>query len=318
MGFRVAFAALTLSLIGMSQTGLACPFCSAVSQTLRQEITSMDTAVIAEAVEQIGDPNEGKLKLRIVHVLKGPELAKVGTEIEAAYFGKVTLKRHFMLTGVDPPKIMWSSPLAVNERSEKYLQQILSLSEDPIERLKFYQGFLEDEDPMLARDAYDEFAVAPYAEVKALGPHMEHEKLIGWIENTEISADRKRLYFTMLGVCGTDKDIPMLESMLTSTQPSTRAGLDALIACYLCLKGPSGLELIDREFLSSKKTEYSETYSAIQALRFHGTETDKIPKARLVASLGLILERKDFGRPRDPRSRALGRLVPDRSHGETV
>ena len=49
-----------------------------------------------------------------------------------------------------------------------------NLCDLPIERpsgwLKFFQGFLEDDDEMLARDAYDEFAKAPYEAVKQLKP----------------------------------------------------------------------------------------------------------------------------------------------------
>ena len=41
------------------------------------------------------------------------------------------------------------------------------LSDEPLERLRFYQKFLQDEESMLARDAYDEFAIAPYEAVQA-------------------------------------------------------------------------------------------------------------------------------------------------------
>ena len=43
------------------------------------------------------------------------------------------------------------------------------------ERLAFFQEYLEHEDPLLAQDAYDEFARAPYADVQALKPRMKHD-----------------------------------------------------------------------------------------------------------------------------------------------
>ncbi len=293
----LAFVLVAAGYLGGSLVvSYACPFCTAVSQTLRQEIGTMDAAVIAEALAPTAETakTEGAIRLKVIKVLKGETLVKPGLEIEAAYFGKVEAGRHFFLTGVDPPKFMWGSPLALNDRSEDYLVKTMTLPEDAVERLKFYQEYLEDPDPMLARDAYDEFAIAPYADVKALGEALNLKQITEWVQNPEIAADRKRLYFTLLGIRGSEKDVPMLESMLTSTQSSTRAGLDALIACYLNLKGPSGLEMINKLFLTEKTTEYADTYAAIQALRFHGTETNVVPREKLVESLRLVLKRSDL------------------------
>ena len=41
------------------------------------------------------------------------------------------------------------------------------------------RAVLEDGDELLARDAYDEFAKAPYDVVKALKPKMNHDQLVG-------------------------------------------------------------------------------------------------------------------------------------------
>ena len=46
---RFVVALLILTLLP-GQTLLACPFCSAVSQTLRQEMSAMDTVAIARIV----------------------------------------------------------------------------------------------------------------------------------------------------------------------------------------------------------------------------------------------------------------------------
>jgi len=146
----------------------------------------------------------------------------------------------------------------------------------------------------LARDAYDEFAVAPYDAVKKLGPEMDREQLLQWIGDPEMATDRKRLYLTMLGVCGDEKNLPFLEKMLRSTQKSSRGGLDALIACYLTLAGEQGLPLVDELFLANKKAPYADTYAAIMAVRFHGTEGDVLPRSALVESLHHVLDRKDL------------------------
>jgi len=286
--------AFLMGLISCGSLSSACPFCSAVSQTLRQEMGVMDAVAIAEATaESVRDEETGRVKLRVVSVLKGETLVKPDETITAVYYGAVEPGRRFMLSGADPNDVQWSC-LPINEVSEKYLLDLTKLADDPLARLKFYQDYLQHPDGMLNRDAYDEFAIAPYSVIQQLKPHMDHGQLIKWLSEPELPADRKRLYMTMLGVCGDEKDVPMLDEMLRSTQSSSRGGLDALIACYLVLAGEKGLPTIDEMFLKNPKAPYAETYAAIMAIRFHGTETDKIPRSALVQSLHHVLERKDL------------------------
>ena len=291
----VVFAIGLIAFLCSSERLFACPFCSAVSQTLRQEMLAMDAVVIGVATQSDSDRNKdsGEVMMKIDRVLKGDDLVKKGDEVKAIYFGSVEEGRRFMLSGVDPPDMQWSC-LPVNKRAEEYIINITELEDDPIARLRFYHDYLADEDTMLARDAYDEFAIAPYEDIKKLKPEMDHDDLVRRITDVETSTDRKRLYLTMLGVCGSEKDLPMLEEQLRSTQKSKRSGLDAMIACYLTLAGEKGLPLINELFLSNKKSAYADTYAAIMAIRFHGTEGEVIARSALVESLHLVLEREDL------------------------
>ena len=74
---------------------LACPFCNAVSQTLRQEMAAMDSVVIAISTQDASerDAETGKLMMKVVQVLKGGDLVQVGDELEAIYYGDVTKGR---------------------------------------------------------------------------------------------------------------------------------------------------------------------------------------------------------------------------------
>lgn len=273
---------------------LACPFCSQVSQTIRQEMEVMDAVVIAQATENsIPNVQTGEVLLKIQRVLKGDQHVKAGQAVSVVYFGDVPAGRKFMLSGVNPPEIQWSA-MPLTDESEKYVLTVTELPDDGLERLKYFQKFLQSKDSMLSRDSYDEFAITPYPIIQSLKPFMNREELISWISEPEMPADRKRLYYTMLGVCGTPEDADLLKEMITSTQASSRAGLDALVACYLILAGEEGLPLIDELFLGNAQSPYADTYSAIMSLRFHGTEADRIPRSELVKSLHLVLERKDL------------------------
>ena len=213
----LCFVVLTSAVLIAAPVVQACPFCSAVQQTLRQEMAAMDAVVIAQAIPNTErDEETGEVPLRIVRVLKGEAFVKLGTTVRTVYYGSVEPGRRFMLSGVEPSELMWSSPLPVDERSEEYLAKVLTLPEDEIERLRFYQQYLQDEATMLARDAYDEFAITPYPVVSQLKDEMNHDQLVEWIKDPEMPADRRRLYLVMLGICGIEKDVLMLEDMFCS------------------------------------------------------------------------------------------------------
>jgi hypothetical protein len=277
----------------------ACPFCSASSQTFSEELGTMDVAVIAKLVKlppQSNKPGDEiqKATFEVTQVIKGEGLVKQKEKIETLYFGDGTLGKAFLVMGISPPSTMWSTPLPLTDRGIKYLTELIKLPKDGADRLLFFQQYLEDADEMLARDAYDEFARAPYAELKAVKQQLNHDQAVAWIKNPEIPASRRRLYLVILGITGTEKDLPMIEEFMTSTDRKSKSGLDALIACYLTLKGEAGLPLVEKLFLANDKADYADTYAAIMAIRFHGSEGGIIDSKRLVKSLHPMLQRPEL------------------------
>lgn len=295
--FVLVFALLLLPVLA-GAWAVACPFCSAVSQTFSEEMATMDAVIVAELIQPPppakADDNGKELpkaKFKVVKVVKGESLVKLNQMIETIYFGDAPKGRSFLIMGVDPQKLMWSTPMLLSDRGRAYIPQLLSLPKEGPGRLEFFQQYLEDSDEMLARDAYDEFAKAPYSIVCELKPKMNHDQVVEWVKDSDIPASRRRLYLTMLGICGGKQDVPMLEEMLASSDRKAKAGLDALVACYLTLKGPDGMKLVEDLYLKNEKAEYADTYAAIMAIRFHGSETERIPRERLVQGLRYMLDR---------------------------
>ena len=276
-----------------------CPFCSATSQTFSEELSTMDVAVIAKLVKLPAQSDKAgeelqKATFEVVQILKGEGLAKAKDKIETLYFGDGAVGKSFLVMGISPPATMWSTPLPLTDRGIKYLTDLVQLPKEGAERLLFFQEHLEDSDEMLARDAYDEFAKAPYAQLKAVKDKLKHEQAVAWIKNSEIPASRRRLYLVILGITGSEKDLPMIEEFMTSSDRKAKSGLDALIACYLTLKGEAGLPLVEKLFLANAKADYADTYAAIMAIRFHGSEGGIIDSKRLVKSLHPMLERPEL------------------------
>jgi hypothetical protein len=331
LGFVVALC--------LTNAAWACPFCSVESQTLSEETGSADAVVLARLIKEApptaddsfsyDDPNAGMATFEIVEAVRGHELVAGTKEIKVVYFGEPDRAQMFLISGIGTEKIDWTTPLPLSSAGVDYVRKLASIPASGADRLEFFQQYFEHPDALLAQDAYDEFARAPYSDIQALAPRMPHDKLVHWISDPQISPSRRRLYLTMLSACGTPADVPMLESMIASDfqamkphleravqtamamgaplatlawvdiidqdERRKKLGLDALVACYLTLGGPAGLERIEERFLKNPHTEFTYVYSTIMALRFHGEEpTSNIPRERLLASMRLLLDNPDF------------------------
>lgn len=280
-----------------STTFSVCPFCSAVGQTVSEKIATADVVVMATLEvlpEQSLLANQEELPkgiFRVRQVIAGDKYIEKEDEFETIIVGQYDVGATFMVIGVDAPNVAWSTPMEMTERAQAYVNKVVQLPDSGPKRLLFFQDYLQDEESMLAFDAMDEFAQAPYEDLIAMKDKMHHDKLIGWIKDDEVPVNRKRLYYVMLGLCGTEKDLPLFEEILRSDDRDRQRGLDSLVACYLNLKGADGLKLINEVFLDNPDKDYVDVFAVISALRFHGAETDVIPRKELLPSMRLVLNR---------------------------
>jgi len=275
-----------------------CPFCSAVKRTISEEMNDTDVVIFAEIAETHSDPKEERFSqdvlLVVQDVLKGNGLVKKGDRFKIPAAPIFKKGDDCLVMGMMTDEMSWSSPVQLSPRSKKYIQDVRELPEKGPKRIQFFWNFLQDKEEFLAFDAYDEFARTPYEDIRAIKDKLDRKRLLGWLEDTEVTINRKRLYYTLLGLCGSEKDLPFLEKLLTDKEKKKRGGMDALVACYLTLAGDKGLTLIDDKFLKNKDADYVETFAVIAALRFHGTEGKVIQLERILQSVRLLLDRPDL------------------------
>jgi len=294
-------AAATFALAAsQASQALACPFCGSVQSTLAQDIKGSDVAVIARliALPKPTESKDGELnvatpmaKFEIQEVLKGAETYGSVKVIEAPFFDEKPLGGEYLILGTEQSGLAWAPPYALSPRSRKYVSEIVKLPASGTERLAYFQNYFEDSEDLLKNDAYYEFALAPYTALQAMKARMQHDKLVDWVQDPAVAVSHRRLYLTMLGVCGQASDIPMLETLLRSDDPKFKTGLDATVACYLTLKRADGLPLVEELFLNKKQEEFTDIFSVVMALRFLGQEDNgPIPRERLVQSMRLVLD----------------------------
>jgi hypothetical protein len=294
----VVFVAILVSAaLGIPRSADSCPFCPTVGMTLSEELAAANAAVIVRLVDRPPAQAAGPCTFEVVEALKGEELlarlpgAVKPYRIQIPFFGEPALGTTFLSFGIGPPNLIWSTPTDLKAADLDYVRKLPKLAFAGARRLTFFQDYFESEAPLAAADAFDEFAKASYADLTAVKETMPREKLIKWIGDRKITTSRRRLYLCMLSVCGNGDDIVMLEKLIRSDDRANRTALDAMIGAYLKLKGVDGLPLVEDLFLKNPRAEYTDTYSAIMALRFLGTETTAFPRARLTESLRHMLAR---------------------------
>lgn len=294
--FHVRLASL-VAVAAFTTPALACPFCDATSPTWLQSIAESEAAVLARVASVDEGPVEGqeiplaRVTYAITDVLRGKEVLGTtrtlhGESLEAPAVGTTTL-----LTAVGSPELSWTPLTSLTGERAAYLAEARRLPATGIERWKFFYRYLEHDDEALAADAYGEFAVAPFAEVKAFAAHASREQLWQWIESDKTPESRRGLYYTMLSVCGQPADAARLKAMLAAPDQRPPGAFSALVSCYISLCGEEALCEIEQQFLANSHVSEADAQGVIVALRFHGEEQHVFRRERIASSLRLVLDR---------------------------
>lgn len=304
--YAIAVLVVLIGVLGIvPQSAQACPFCSAVQVTFTEEMNQNDMAVIAKLVarpkrsekkrsDAADDIEYLRCSFEVVDVLKGEKHTAKRKRFKALYIGEAAIGQEFLVMGAIEPTEEWGAPIELTPRATKYLREIIKLPAAKHERLVFFQKHLEDADALIARDAYDEFATTPYADLKKMKEKLDHNRFVERLKNPKTDPSHRRLYFTLLGICGTQDDIPLLEQMLVSEDREMKTGLDALVACYLTLKGEAGLPLVAKHYIKNENAEFTDQYQAIMALRFHAEEAKVINRNKIAGVLRHMLDRPKY------------------------
>lgn len=276
-------------------TAPGCPFCPPQSRTLNEQYTQSDVALLAQWVSasRSEDDAEGTTTFKVVRVARSNEMVfQVGDRVTVGRYREGQVGNLFLLSATVDSGVAWDDPQEVSETAFNYIVQSPSREQEPQKRLRFYLRFLEFSDPVVANDAFAEFAKSPYEDVAALKDSFPREKLRRWVFEGEALPIRTGLYGMMLGLCGDESDAQRMEEMITLETQDFRLGIDGVMGGYLLLTGTRGLDVIDKHRLQNDGIAFNETFAAMQALRFYWSYGgDEIPRQRLRQSMRLLLDR---------------------------
>ena len=291
----------------VSWNGLAsaCPFCSAIANTLSEDLSKSQVAVVAKwldternragvarSLKTTERDAEDPLALKdfeITRVYKGGSKFKLnGKRIQATFRGQPEPNRIYLVFGFVDETINWTQAVPLRAESLMYLDELPKLPPPGPDRLKHFLRYLDHREKALADDAYNEFARAPYSDVQGLRASLDRNWLLERIANPSSDARRRQLYLTLLGVCGQPSDAEAVWQTIERVEASNEIGLDAAIACFLTLTKSDGLARIRDRYLARPNESANH---AIMAIRFHGEELKAISRKELGDALMLVLDR---------------------------
>lgn len=294
-------AGLSVVLLLTVSTAGACPLCNAPGLSLSEFVAQSDVAVLGQRLSA----RKPEADFNGETVFEARELIKVAPppSLPLAKRDRITLPRYregnpealFLLLGQKGPKIDWSEALDMTPAGYEYLRQAPPTSVEWPERLRYFVRFLEHEDPLIAQDAYTEFAHAPYEAVVAIRLHLPRERIRQWVSNPKTVSIRLGLFGLLIGLCGEKSDAEQLEKMIRINSVQERLGVDGLISGYVLLTGTDGLKLVDDIKLRNAEAPFLETMAALSALRFFWTYSpETVGRERLKESMRLLLDRPDY------------------------
>ncbi len=197
-----------------------------------------------------------------------------------------------MLLGIQSTNMEWGVPIEVTKASFDYITKAPGPKEPTQKRLAYFLNYLEFPDDLVANDAYGEFATAPFVEIRKLKEDLPRERITKWVQNPKTTVSRLGLYGLLLGLCGNEDDAKIMADRITEPSQDYRIGVDGIMAGYVLLKGEDGLKLLeDTKLKAGVKVPFSETYAAMQAIRFSWNYNSNIKKDRLKLAMRLLLDR---------------------------
>ena len=311
---------------------LACPFCTAPSLTLSEQIEQAVSVKLLKLEARLAATRDESLKpvvgrFRVIDEFRSQTADSGGQPASRAALPRGPRQAGELQAGTSTNQVLqlqlapdWQPgdlfvllqreysgregdvPLPVSRSVWRYLTAMPPGSEATPDRLRFFVRYLQHPDTMIANDAYGEFANAPYEDIVAIRDALPRIKLRQWVIDSRVDRrvieTRLGLYGMLLGLCGDPSDARLLKRVIVDDwRPDTdfRLGIDGMIGGYLLLTGDAGLDVIERTKLANPDVSFTETYSAMQALRFAWTYGDGVVnRDRLREAMRLLLDRPEL------------------------
>ncbi len=147
-------ACVTAGVMATSSSVFGCPFCSAPSLTMTEQLDQANASLLVKWTggQPAKDQDGGFTEYEVVEVVKQPVGGKLdkGNKIKLVRYRAAKAGDLYMLLGTTAGAVIdWGSPIEVAEDSFAYVKNSPKPDLPVKERLKYFLKFLEHPNPMV-------------------------------------------------------------------------------------------------------------------------------------------------------------------------
>lgn len=273
---------------------LGCPFCGSVGEPLARKRDAAAVVAIAEADGPARRDAAGLLEepFRVVQPLPAGRqpAGEPPPRVVARVAGPVIGTAVVFGSADDPPRY---GAVPADEAVLGHVVAAPSADRPAPERLAWYAARLEHPSPVIAEDAFAEFALAPFADVAAVAAALAERPLADWLADPAIDQRRRGFYGLALGIvaaaglpAGNPASSAPLRAALATAGGDFRGGADGLMGGILVADGAEGLAWLIERTGPDRPVDQRQL---LGALRFaHESLADSIPPAAVERATALL------------------------------
>ena len=290
-------------LISMPQA-TACTFCGGglkTQQTLRERLQTAEFVAYGRLRNPKFDPNSGggTTEFQIVATVKASPKLAVGKVI--------TLPRYYPIIGDTPPdyfifatiekgQVVPFHGLPATAGVSTYLAATGTIdAKDASERLGFYFKHLDSTDPVIARDAFLEFAKTPDSVL------VEHKKLLDaptlrrLILDPKTPSEHVGVFAMLLGLSGNDSDAALFQKwiQMQPTPERIRENLGGFLAGLTLMNAQAGWSAT-KAILTDANRPFDHRLTAVSTVRFFQSTRAKESKQHILQCYNGVLQAGDM------------------------
>jgi hypothetical protein len=300
---RPALATL-ITLFASATCVTACTFCGEGArsrQTLRMHFTQAKVVLHGQLKNPRFDPktDDGFTDLHVTTVLKDDPARRGQTVLTLRKYLPVignTSPDYLVFCGVVNGQLDPSYGVAATPSLVEYVKAAAGLDDaDPVKKLGFYFAQLESPDPVIAVDAFTEFARASDVEILRARDRFNPAIVRKLIADPRTPTERLGVFSFLLGVCGGPGDASFLAGMLTPNPLPERSeeAFGGLLAGYILLDPKPGWAFA-AGVLGDARRSYGMRLSAVGTVRFLQANRGATCKLEVLACCAALLPQGDL------------------------
>lgn len=297
----VALAAVLIASVPRAD---ACTFCGEnvrTKPTLRMQFAQAKAVVYGTLKNPRFDPktDEGFTDLHAARLLKDdPARGNQNLLVIPAYLPVIgdTPAGYVAFCTVAGGKLAYAFGVPASAATVEYLQGATKLdAADAPARLAYFFKHLASSDPIVAADAFVEFARASDAEIAKSAKHFEPAVLRKLIADEKTPGERLGVFAYLLGVCGGPDDAAFFAKMLKQSPRPDRVleSFGGLLAGYVLLAPKDGWALA-AGVLGNEKESFAVRLSCINTVRFFQATRGADCKAEVLKCCAALLPQGDL------------------------